>query len=515
MLGSLQNAQYSAGSQILSLTQANAGKISYTYYDNGLLKTQTDANGNTSTLTYDEAGRLSTVTDGAGAVTTLSYDNDGNLSLIENALGSKTQLKYNEYRKVAEATDNNGNVTRYEYDSSLNCIKVTDAEGGVTKFSYDARNRITSVTKKGKTKAEDITLSMTYDNFDNVTSITDGELDFATVYYAKMTDFVYDFRNRLVQAGDTSYTYDAENNRIGVETGEKRTTYVINTQPELSQVLQSTEIKLTSKDANSEIDKGITTSITDNANTTTTCYFYGNGLASQDNGKDYFSYHFNNVGSTMAVTDARGSVVETYNYTPYGELIDGEYREDIPFLYNGQYGVTTDSNGLYYMRARYYNVEIKRFINQDVLIGVLERVSSLNRYAYVEGNPVSYLDPFGLAIQVLQNILDAAGVIVSFLSLVAIFAPVVASSFFIAFNIFYASVNFVLNSVQLIRYQNGERADELVYDLLLDSIGVLSPVFTDTGLKVVSKIGKLLGSNGTTFIKFIYDLKSFVSSVYS
>jgi RHS repeat-associated protein len=98
----------------------------------------------------------------------------------------------------------------------------------------------------------------------------------------------------------------------------------------------------------------------------------------------------------MAVTDAKGSIVETYNYTPYGELIDGEYREDIPFLYNGQYGVTTDSNGLYYMRARYYNVEIKRFINQDVLLGELERVSSLNRYAYVEGNPVSYLDPFGL-----------------------------------------------------------------------------------------------------------------------
>ena len=68
----------------------------------------------------------------------------------------------------------------------------------------------------------------------------------------------------------------------------------------------------------------------------------------------------------------------------YQRFIDGEYREDIPFLYNGQYGVTTDSNGLYYMRARYYNVEIKRFINQDVLLGVLERVSNLNRYSYVE-----------------------------------------------------------------------------------------------------------------------------------
>ena len=194
----------------------------------------------------------------------------------------------------------------------------------------------------------------------------------------KMTTFTYDCRNRLVSAGGTRYIYDAENNRIGVETSEKKTTYVINTQPELSQVLQSTE-----------------TNLKDNKETTT-YYYYGNGLNAQDNGESYFVYHFNNVGSTMAVTDAKGNVVETYNYTPYGELIDGEYREDIPFLYNGQYGVTTDSNGLYYMRARYYNVEIKRFINQDVLLGVLERISSLNRYAYVEGNPISYLDPFGL-----------------------------------------------------------------------------------------------------------------------
>ena len=194
----------------------------------------------------------------------------------------------------------------------------------------------------------------------------------------KMTTFTYDCRNRLVSAGGTRYIYDAENNRIGVETSEKKTTYVINTQPELSQVLQSTE-----------------TNLKDNKETTT-YYYYGNGLNAQDNGESYFVYHFNNVGSTMAVTDAKGSIVERYNYTPYGELIDGEYREDIPFLYNGQYGVTTDSNGLYYMRARYYNVEIKRFINQDVLLGVLERISSLNRYAYVEGNPISYLDPFGL-----------------------------------------------------------------------------------------------------------------------
>lgn len=49
------------------------------------------------------------------------------------------------------------------------------------------------------------------------------------------------------------------------------------------------------------------------------------------------------------------------------------------------------------MRMRYYNPEIKRFINQDVVIGSIADSSSLNRYAYVEGNPISLADPFGLS----------------------------------------------------------------------------------------------------------------------
>ncbi|MCY9748042.1 pre-toxin TG domain-containing protein, partial [Paenibacillus larvae] len=68
-----------------------------------------------------------------------------------------------------------------------------------------------------------------------------------------------------------------------------------------------------------------------------------------------------------------------------------------PFLYNGRDGVVTDDNGLYYMRARYYNPDIKRFINRDVLTGSISVGQTLNRYAYVNGNPVSYIDPFGLS----------------------------------------------------------------------------------------------------------------------
>lgn len=61
------------------------------------------------------------------------------------------------------------------------------------------------------------------------------------------------------------------------------------------------------------------------------------------------------------------------------------------------YGVRTDENGLYHMRARFYNTEIKRFINQDILREELTNSQSLNRYSYVQGNSVSYTDPFGLS----------------------------------------------------------------------------------------------------------------------
>ena len=67
------------------------------------------------------------------------------------------------------------------------------------------------------------------------------------------------------------------------------------------------------------------------------------------------------------------------------------------FGYNGRDGVITDANGLLYMRARYYSPELRRFINADIVPGEISDSTSLNRYAYVNGNPVSFVDPFGLS----------------------------------------------------------------------------------------------------------------------
>jgi RHS repeat-associated protein len=104
------------------------------------------------------------------------------------------------------------------------------------------------------------------------------------------------------------------------------------------------------------------------------------GLIGQEQGNEYLTYHFDLRGSTVALTNQTGIVTERFQYLPYGLRISGDAAKT-PFLFNGMYGVMTDSNGLYYMRARFYSPEIRRFVNQDILLGRAAEGQTLNRYA--------------------------------------------------------------------------------------------------------------------------------------
>lgn len=52
-------------------------------------------------------------------------------------------------------------------------------------------------------------------------------------------------------------------------------------------------------------------------------------------------------------------------------------------------------NRLNLRRARYYHPQLRRFLNQDTVLGSITTPASLNRFAYANGNPVSGIDPFG------------------------------------------------------------------------------------------------------------------------
>ncbi len=48
------------------------------------------------------------------------------------------------------------------------------------------------------------------------------------------------------------------------------------------------------------------------------------------------------------------------------------------------------------MHARYYSSVLGRFFSVDPILGSVGRPQSWNRYAYVEGNSLNYIDPDGL-----------------------------------------------------------------------------------------------------------------------
>ncbi|NBB80113.1 MAG: hypothetical protein GVY36_11825 [Verrucomicrobia bacterium] len=128
------------------------------------------------------------------------------------------------------------------------------------------------------------------------------------------------------------------------------------------------------------------------ANGTTTYHVYAAGqLLYEETGGQITAYHFDSRGSTLALTDSSGTVINRITYGAYGEIVATTTAPTTPFLYNGAYGVQTDENGLLHMRARYYSTELRRFINADP-IGF---AGGMNWYVYAAGNPISFGDPSG------------------------------------------------------------------------------------------------------------------------
>ena len=77
------------------------------------------------------------------------------------------------------------------------------------------------------------------------------------------------------------------------------------------------------------------------------------------------------AGSTVALTDGNGNVTDRIEYSTYGSITyrtnDPTTPTDTPFLFNGRYGVMTvpTPDGLLYMRARYYNPYLCRFLEHS------------------------------------------------------------------------------------------------------------------------------------------------------
>ncbi|MHC4574079.1 MAG: RHS repeat domain-containing protein [Planctomycetota bacterium] len=118
-----------------------------------------------------------------------------------------------------------------------------------------------------------------------------------------------------------------------------------------------------------------------------------------------YYYHFDGLGSVIALSNENKEIIERYSYDVFGEP---NRTSDVnnPYLFTGRR--YDPEAGLYYYRARYYDYYTGRWLSHDPL-GInpgggqpnrfsirLQYVDGLSLYQYVRGNPLIHTDAHGL-----------------------------------------------------------------------------------------------------------------------
>ena len=106
------------------------------------------------------------------------------------------------------------------------------------------------------------------------------------------------------------------------------------------------------------------------------------------NGADKRYFLHNGYGDVIQLTDTAGTLVKTYDYDAFGNEKNPDPIDTNMFRYCGEY--FDKETGTIYLRARYYDPTIGRFITEDP-IG-----AGLNWYTYCGNNPIMFIDPLGL-----------------------------------------------------------------------------------------------------------------------
>ncbi|MGQ0602628.1 MAG: RHS repeat domain-containing protein [Anaerolineales bacterium] len=252
---------------------------------------------------------------------------------------------YDPLYRLTNANYSTSSVFTYTYDAVGNRLSQTITSTMV--YTYDDANRLTNAGG----------VAFTWDANGNL--VNDG-----------VFTYTYDTANRLstvTGSGLTaSYAYNGMGNRMRQVTGGITTTYTLDLNAGLVQVLADSS-----------------------ANT----YLYGNGWIAQFAGSTASYFLADHLGSVRQLANASGAVTLAKGYQPFGTMLSSNGTGASMYGFTGE---VTDNTGLVYLRARYYAPGHGRFLTRDPWQGSVYRPLSLNKWSYVEGNPIRFTDPAGL-----------------------------------------------------------------------------------------------------------------------
>jgi RHS repeat-associated protein len=342
---------YDAVNRLTNLADSANLNFSYNYDAANRLTSRRAPNGVTSSYVYDGIDRLTSLMHTAGA-TTLSgnlytYSNAHNLTSWTTPTAQRTYA-YDNADQLTGVSNFEMPTESYTYES----VGHRTASHLSATYNYQPSNRLTSTASA----------TYTYDNNGNLTSKVDS---------TGTWNFSYDEENLLTQVttpnGPTiNYKYDGLGRRIQrfTSTGANER-YVYDGPDALIDLNADWSVATTYLN-----DLGVDNHLRQTTATTGVSYFLPDHL-----------------GSTAALADSNGNVVEQIAYDSFGNS-SGSSRT--------RYGYTgrerdRDTSLLYY-RARFYDPQIGRFISEDPA-GL---AGGVNGYSYTRNNPLIRKDPSGL-----------------------------------------------------------------------------------------------------------------------
>jgi len=408
--GALITYAYTPDNVLQTITYPDNSTVSFINDELDRTTSMTDSLG-TTTYLYDDANRTVTVTDPNGFVVVYKNDEAGRLKELTYPGSKKVIYGYDPLGRMETVRlDWLNQTATYLYDAAGRLTSLTNFNGTVTTYGYDNANRLTSLDNRKSDNS--IISSYSFPILDGVGNRMQAVINepLAPVENPESTAYTYnEKKNRLETAGATTFGYDLEgqlatsNNsvivslsnytfdyehRLSAITGAVSAQYSYDGKGNRLKAIRNGETTFYIQDLNNNV-----LAEADGNKNITKLYIHGRGLIAMITAADQvYSYHFNAIGSTSALTDQNQNIVNMYAYDVFGKLLNQVESVPQPFKYVGQYGVMAEPNGFYYMRARYYDPKVGRFISEDP-IGF--EGGTVNLHEYVGNNPVNYSDPQG------------------------------------------------------------------------------------------------------------------------